>query len=118
MREEIEKYINEKYDALQEFPWNDSPNHTTFKHKNNKKWFALIMDVSYEKLSLNKEGVVDVINLKNIPELIGGLRKEQGILPAYHMNKEHWITVLLDGTVQKQKICDLIDISYDLTISK
>ena len=59
--------------------------------------------------------MVDVINLKNLPEMIGSLRKESGILPAYHMNKEHWITLLLDGTVEKKKICDLIDISYELT---
>ena len=50
--------------------------------------------------------------------MIGGLRKDEGILPAYQMNKEHWISVLLDGTVEKEKICDLIDISYDLTRSK
>ena len=56
--------------------------------------------------------------LKNIPEMIGSLRKDEGILPAYHMNKEHWITILLDGTVPKQKICDLIDISFDLTRRK
>ena len=49
MREEIEKYINEQYDTLQEYPWNEYPNFTTFKHKNNKKWFALIMDVTFEK---------------------------------------------------------------------
>ena len=73
------------------------------------------MDVPYEKLSINKDGMVNIINLKNIPEMLGGLRKDEGILPAYHMNKEHWITILLDGTVQKEKICDLIDISYDLT---
>ena len=73
------------------------------------------MDVPYEKLSINKDGMVNIINLKNIPKMLGGLRKDEGILPAYHMNKEHWITILLDGTVQKQKICDLIDISYDLT---
>ena len=115
MREEIEKYINDNYDNLQEYPWDEHPNYTTFKHKNNKKWFALIMDVSFEKLNIDKEGKVDVINLKNIPEMIGGLRKENGILPAYHMNKEHWITILLDGTVSKEKICDLIDISYELT---
>ena len=115
MREEIEKYINENYDILQEYPWNEYPNYTTFKHKNNQKWFALIMDVPYEKLNIRKEGIVNVINLKNIPEMLGGLRKDEGILPAYHMNKEHWITILLDGTVPKQKICDLIDISYDLT---
>ena len=46
------------------------------------------------------------------------MRKENGILPAYHMNKEHWITILLDGTVPEQKICDLIDISFDLTRRK
>ncbi len=115
MREEIEKFINENYDLLQEHPWDEYPNHTTFKHRDNKKWFALIMNVPFKKLNIDKEGIVNVINLKNIPEMIGGLRKEEGILPAYHMNKEHWITVLLDGTVSKQKICDLIDISFDLT---
>ena len=45
MRDEIEKYINERYDILQEYPWKDCPNYTTFKHKSNKKWFAIIMDV-------------------------------------------------------------------------
>lgn len=115
MREEIEKYINENYDILQEHPWDKYPNFTTFKHKDNKKWFALIMDVPYEKLNIEKNGTVSVINLKNIPEMIGGLRKQDGILPAYHMNKEYWISILLDGTVKKEKIYDLIDLSYDLT---
>ena len=118
LRKEIEKYINENYNALQEYPWEKSPNFTTFKHVNNKKWFALVADIPYEKLQINKDGVVDFINLKNIPEMIGSLRKEKGILPAYHMNKEHWITVLLDGSVEKQKIYDLIEISYDLTRKK
>lgn len=118
LRNEIEKYIHQKYDALQEYPWPETPNCTTFKHKDNMKWFALIMDIPYEKLKIEKEGIVDVINLKNIPEMIGGLRKEEGILPAYHMNKEHWITVLLDGTVDKEEIFDLIDISFELTMKK
>ncbi|MCR5185631.1 MAG: MmcQ/YjbR family DNA-binding protein [Clostridia bacterium] len=116
MRKEIENYINETFDAIQEYPWDKYPNFATFKHKNNKKWFALIADVPYEKLKIEKDGFVDVINLKIIPEMIGSLRKTKGILPAYHMNKEHWVTVLLDGTVSREKIYDLIDISYDLTI--
>lgn len=118
MRAKIEKYINKTYKPLQEHPWMDTPNHTTFKHPDNKKWFALIMDVPYEKLSIEKERIVDVINLKNIPEIIGGLRKRKGILPAYHMNKEHWISVLLDGTVEEKDICELIDISFELTRKK
>ena len=76
------------------------------------------MDIPFEKLKINKDGIVNVINLKNIPEMIGGLRKEEGILPAYHMNKEHWITVLLDGTVLKEKICELIDLSYEISMQK
>ena len=114
MRKEIEKYINEHYDTLQEYPWDEYPNYTTFKNNKNHKWFVLIMDVPYKKLNIDKEGIANVINLKNIPEMLGGLRKEEGILPAYHMNKEHWITILLDGTVPEQRIFDLIDISYDL----
>ena len=118
MRKNIENYIHKHFDILQEYPWKESPNHTTFKHKNNKKWFALIMDIPYKKLGIDKDGFVDIINLKNIPEMIGGLRKTNGIFPAYHMNKEHWITILLDGTVPQQKIHDLLYISYDLTLTK
>ncbi len=115
MKEIIESYIVENYDILQERPWEKYPNYTTFKHKENNKWFALVMDVPYNKLKIKKEGEVFVINLKNIPDMIGALRKKEGILPAYHMNKEHWITVLLDGTVEKEEIFALIDLSYELT---
>lgn len=115
MRKEIEKYINENYDTLQEYPWDKYPNFTTFKHKDNKKWFALIMDIPYETLKIKKEKNVSIINLKNFPEMLGGLRKQDGILPAYHMNKEYWISVLLDGTVPKEKVIELIDISYEIT---
>ena len=48
--------------------------------------------------------------------LIGSLRLKEGFFPAYHMNKEKWITIFLDGTVPKNEICDLLDLSYDLTI--
>ena len=118
MRIEVENYINNYYDIIQEYPWNDYPKYTTFKHKNNKKWFALIMDVPYRKLNIDKDGVTDVINVKIVPEAIGSLRMNSGILPAYHMNKEHWITILLDGSVQFDQITELIDISYALTDKK
>ncbi len=47
--------------------------------------------------------------------MIGSLRLSKGFLPAYHMNKEHWITILLDGSVEREKIKQLIDLSYELT---
>ena len=42
------------------------------------------------------------------------LRHKNGFLPGYHMNKEHWITMLMDGTVSEAKILDFLDMSYDL----
>ncbi len=118
LRKDIEKYINENYNCIQEHPWDDDPDSTTFKHCGNKKWFALIMKISYRKLDGKKDEMVDVMNLKNMPEIIGGLRKTKGIFPAYHMNKEHWISIVLDGTIEKDKIYELIDMSYILTKNK
>lgn len=115
-RDEVEKYINKKLNVLKENPWKEYPDFTTFKHEDSKKWFALIMEVQYEKLKIEKAGIVDVINLKNIPDMIGSLRINEGILPAYHMNKEHWISVLLDGSVELKRIYELIDLSYELTM--
>ena len=37
-----------------------------------------------------------------------------GLLPGYHMNKKHWITILLDGSVSEAKTLDFLDMSYDL----
>ena len=115
MRKKIEQYIRDHYESLKENPWDDYPDYSTFKHIDNKKWFALIMPVPYEKLKIEKEGLVDVINLKNIPDMIGGLRKEAGILPAYHMNKEHWNTIILNNSTDKGLVFELIDQSFELT---
>mgnify|MGYP000517419295 CR=1 FL=1 len=57
---------------------------------------------------------MDVVNLKCEPDLIPNLINEKGIYPAYHMNKKHWCTIYLDGTVGLEEIYKLIDISYEL----
>lgn len=62
---------------------------------------------------------MDVVNLKIEDRMFKDvLMQDKGILPAYHMNKEHWITVLLDGTVEEEQICSLIDLSFAATASK
>ena len=74
------------------------------------------MRVSKSKFGIKSDNAVDILNLKSDPILIGSLRLKEGFFPAYHMNKEKWITIFLDGTVSKNEICDLLDLSYDLTI--
>jgi predicted DNA-binding protein (MmcQ/YjbR family) len=76
------------------------------------------MDIPKSKLGLETEEIISVVNLKSDPLLIGSLHKENGIFPAYHMNKSHWITILLDGSVEEEKLKLLLNMSYDMTLKK
>ena len=117
-RDELETLISETYNADADYPWLKYPNYEVFRHSNNQKWFALIMDVPKDKLGLQGTELLDVVNFKCDPILIGSLRGEPGIFPAYHMNKEQWITVALDGSVSDDKIKMLLDMSYQATAPK
>ena len=120
-RSELEVFIMETYNADADYPWLKYPNYEVFRHCNNKKWFALIMDVPKSKLELQGDQgdeLLDVVNFKCDPILIGSLRGETGFFPAYHMSKDSWITVALDGSVSDDKIKMLLDMSYQATAPK
>ena len=114
-RHELQSYIEETYGVSGEFPFAMDDRTCVFRHQNNRKWFAVIMEISREKLGQQADGNVCVVNLKCDTRLIGSFRMEQGIYPAYHMSKAHWLTVSLDGTVTDDKLKFLLEMSYDLT---
>ena len=118
MRQTVFDYIKKKYRVSPEYPWRKYDGNAVFRHTDNNKWFALVMDVDASSLGLPGGASVDVIDLK-IDDLFfrDMLIREDGILPAYHMNKMHWITVLLDGTVPDEKVYDLLDMSFLATAS-
>ena len=119
MRKEIDRYINDMYGTAPGFPWPKYNSNAVYRHNDNKKWFALMMDVGRDKLGLSGSGIVSVINLKIDDVFLRDMIiKEDGIMPAYHMNKQHGITVRLDGTVPEDRVRSLIDISYNATASK
>ena len=95
-RAELESFIMETYNAETDYPWLKYTNYEVFRHCNNRKWFALIMDVPKNKLGLQGEEMLEVVDFKCDPILIGTLREEPGFFPAYHMSKDSWITVALD----------------------
>lgn len=117
-REQFIQYISDEYGIDGEYLWASSPLSCAFRHPGNRKWFALVMDVPKNKLGLAGSDALDVVNLKCDPILVGSLRKEPGIFPAYHMNKANWITVALDGSVPDELIKMLLDMSYDATVPK
>lgn len=114
-REEVFTYVKEKYNALPDYPWARNPNYAILRHSGSRKWFMAIVDITEDKIGLNSNKIIDCLLLKSDPLLVGSLRMEEGIYPAYHMNKEHWITVHLGSNITKKKVFELIDISYTIT---
>lgn len=117
-RKELEQFILDNYNCNTDYPWIKYPSFEVFRHINNKKWFALIMDISKDKLGLKSNEIISVVNFKCDPILIGSLLREKGFFPAYHMSKNSWITVALNNSVDNDKIKMLLDLSYQLTADK
>lgn len=115
---QLQQFILKTYRTNPEYPWMKYPSYMVFRHSNNQKWFALIMNISKEKLGLQEKESIDVLNVKCEPLMIGALQSETGIYPAYHMSKTSWITIALDGSVSDKKIKWLLDMSYNLTAKK
>ncbi len=82
------------------------------RHPNSKKWYGIFMRVSRERLGLEGPGAADVLNLKCGPLLLGSLLEEPGFLPAYHMSKTHWVSILLDGPAEDEAVFSLLELSY------
>lgn len=116
-RGELQTYITNTFSTEPDYPWLKYPENAVFRHKDSKKWFALITDVPASKLDIQNADVVSIVNLKCDPLLIGSLRQEPGFFPAWHMNKESWITIILDGTIPDDQLKTFLDMSYELTKS-
>ncbi|MCC9641046.1 MmcQ/YjbR family DNA-binding protein [Rhodopirellula sp. JC740] len=115
IRNAVIDYGMEKYGVAPDHPFEKYPSYFVLRHKDDEKWFALVMDVPKNRIGLEGEENVDILDVKCAPQEIGTLRKSAGFFPAYHMNKEHWLTVILDGTVPLGEIKRLIDQSFMLS---
>ena len=117
-RKELEGYILDTYGIEPDYPWKDQPDYAVFRHPANRKWFALIMRIPEDRIGREGSDLIDVVNLKCETVLIGSLLAGSGIYPAYHMNKDHWITAALDGSAGDERIGMLLDLSFSLTAPK
>lgn len=112
----ILRYIREKYDLEPEFLWEKFPNLAAIRTKE-KVWFALLGRLEKRKFGLPEEGVAEVINLKNQPDVIAARIREHRAYPAYHMNKQSWYSTFLDDSLSDEEILSLIDTSFRLVNS-
>lgn len=108
--------IQEKYGNKLEYLWEKSPDTAVLRHEGNKKWYAVLMKISWYKLEKGREGLVEAVNLKH--DQVADLLSKKGIYPAFHMNKRYWISVALDDTLSDVEVLELIEKSWNLTSKK
>jgi len=117
-RERIVRHVQDRYGTEPEYLWADTPDCAVFRHPASRKWFAILMDVPSNRLGLPGERSVNIMNVKCSTIMVGSLLSEEGFFPAYHMNKDHWISILLDGPVPDEQIVPLLELSYDSVAPK
>lgn len=111
---ELSKFMLDTYGVMADFPFSNDNETAVFCHKKGGKWFCLFMQIPQSVFGEIGNKTISVINLKCDPELAVILHDNKGIFPAYHMNKKHWISIILDA-VPKSQVADLIDESWNLT---
>ncbi len=107
-------YAKNKYNSEAEYLWEKFPRNAVCRRNDNQKWFFAILSVKGSKIGLNTDEIVELIDLRATAEEVEKLTATQNYYPAYHMNKRHWFTIVLDGSVKIEKIYEYIDKSYDL----
>jgi predicted DNA-binding protein (MmcQ/YjbR family) len=101
--EKLRGYCLSKTGATEDFPFDES---------------TLVFRIKGKIFCLTDLDKPDTINLKCDPERAAELREEhEEIIPGFHMNKKHWNTVDINGTLTDSFIFDLIDHSYDLVVN-
>ncbi len=111
------EYISGEYGEKEEYPFEKYPDISVFRHKDNKKWFVIFMEIEAEKLGIKSKGKVWTVGVKCDPILKNSFLKEKGVYLSYHMNKNHWVTVDIEA-VDEELLKTLVDISFQLTKKK
>lgn len=117
--EDVLRYVKERYNSTIVKPFKTNPDIKALVTTKNK-WYALFLDVEYSKLQ--KDSLVDskvkIINLKHLSSEISTVINNRNIFPSYHMNKNHWISVVLDNNIDIEYVKELIELSYNLVNNK
>ena len=107
----------ELYGTVPDFPFDDWNESAVLRHSDSQKWYGIVMRIPRRKLGIASDELVDVVNLKLPTEMFGSFSPADGVYPAYHMNKLHWISVLLPDA-QDDLIAFLTGVSYEATKAK
>lgn len=114
----VMQYVSDKYDTPLEFLWGKFPDNAIYRRKDNRKWYAALLTVAKSKIGLVGSGNIEIIDLRIDPRQLEQTVDHKKYFPGYHMNKKHWYTICLDGSVEQEEIFRRIDSSYELAKKK
>lgn len=118
LKEQLLEYASEVYDKAPETPFKKLPTYYVMKTSRKNKWYAVFIDITYDKLGVKCKDTIHIVNVKNHPEKIKNLIDYKQFFPAYHMNKKYWITVVLNKSTDVGLLKSLIDESYSIIENK
>jgi len=113
---EVVAYVQKTYGDELEYLWKKFSNNAVVRRKDNQKWYAVLLTVSRRKLGFDSDEIVEILDLRMTPEDIEKLVDGIKLLPGYHMNKKHWITICFDDSVSTEDIFTRIEESYRLAL--
>ena len=94
-RQEFLEYCRSTYGTSPSYPFGDWMTSAVLRHAETSKWYAILMRIPRRKLGINSDEEIDAVNLKLPVEMFGSFGAPDGVYPAYHMNKTHWISLIL-----------------------
>ena len=116
-KQEYLNYCADTYGTAADYPFDEDFETAVLRHTDNRKWYAIVMRVSRRKFGMDSDETIDVVNLKLPTEMFGSFGASDGVYPAYHMNKLHWISVLLPDAPE-DVVAFLTNASFEATKTK
>ena len=114
IKQDFLSYCSGTYGTAPDYPFDEDFETAVLRHADNRKWYAIVMKVSRRKFGIDSDEVIDVVNLKLPVEMFGSFGAVDGVYPAYHMNKLHWISVLLPDA-PNDILQFLVNVSFEAT---
>ena len=116
-KQQFFSYCLSAHATAPDYPFEGDFETAVFRHSGSRKWYAIVMRVSRRKFGFDSDEVIDVVNLKLPTEMFGSFGASDGVYPAYHMNKLHWVSVLLPDSPD-DIVKFLLNVSFEATKGK
>ena len=113
---ELFEYCRDMYGTEPDFPFEEDFETAVLRHNDNRKWYAIVMHLPRSKFGFESVEMIDAVNLKLPIEMFGSFGVHDGVYPAYHMNKLHWVSVILSD-VSEELLKFLVNASFKITSS-